>query len=59
MGSASRQRTAVVLRHVAGLSTAEAAEVLGCPTSTLTSHLRRGLAALRRSLDDDHGGDRP
>ena len=46
------QREAVVLRHVADLSTAEAAEAMGCPTGTLKSHLSRGLAALRAALEE-------
>ncbi|WP_242622969.1 RNA polymerase sigma factor [Pseudonocardia sediminis] len=41
------QRTAVVLRHVVGLGTAEVAEVLGCPEGTAKSHVSRGLARLR------------
>ena len=45
-----RQRTAVVLRHVVGLPTAEVAEVLGCPAGTAKSHISRGLARLRAML---------
>ena len=41
------QRLAVVLRHVAGLPTAEVAEVLGCPEGTAKSHISRGLQRLR------------
>lgn len=41
------QRTAVVLRHVVGLGTAEVAEVLGCPEGTAKSHVSRGLRRLR------------
>ena len=44
------QREAVVLRHVVGLSTRETADVLGCPTGTVKSHLSRGLAAMRSAL---------
>jgi RNA polymerase sigma factor (sigma-70 family) len=44
------QRTAVVLRHVVGLPTAEVAEVLGCPVGTAKSHISRGLARLREML---------
>jgi RNA polymerase sigma-70 factor (ECF subfamily) len=43
----ARQRTAVVLRHVVGLPTAEIALVLECPEGTARSHVARGLAALR------------
>jgi RNA polymerase sigma factor (sigma-70 family) len=44
------QRTAVVLRHVVGLPTAEVAEVLDCPAGTAKSHISRGLARLRAML---------
>lgn len=42
-----RERTAVVLRHVAGLPVPEIAEVLGCPEGTARSHVARGLSKLR------------
>ena len=41
------QRTAVVLRHVDGLSYAEMAEALGRPEGTLKAQVHRGLATLR------------
>jgi len=44
------QRTAVVLRHVDGLSYAEMAEALGRPEGTLKAQVHRGLAALRDAL---------
>jgi RNA polymerase sigma factor (sigma-70 family) len=44
------QRTAVVLRHVVGLPTAEVAEVLDCPAGTAKSHISRGLTRLRAML---------
>ena len=47
------QRTAVVLRHVAGLSSAETAVVMDIPENTVKSHLARGLAALRRRLGEE------
>jgi RNA polymerase sigma-70 factor, ECF subfamily len=47
------QRSAVVLRHVVGLSTAEAASVMELPENTVKSHLARGLAVLRRRLGDE------
>jgi len=40
-------RTAVVLRHVDGLSYAEIAEAIGRPEGTVKAHVHRGLAALR------------
>lgn len=45
-------RAAVVLRDVEGLSTAEAAEVLGIGERALKSRLHRGRLALRAELDD-------
>jgi len=46
-----RERTAVVLRHVAGLPVPEIAEALGCPEGTARSHVARGLAKLRSAYD--------
>jgi RNA polymerase sigma factor (sigma-70 family) len=47
------QRAAVVLRHVAGWSTAETAALMEVPENTVKSHLARGLAALRRRLGEE------
>ena len=44
------QRTAVVLRHVDGLSYAEIAAATGRPEGTVKAHVHRGLAALRTAL---------
>jgi RNA polymerase sigma-70 factor (ECF subfamily) len=44
------QRTAIVLRHVDGLSYAEMAEALGRPEGTLKAQVHRGLAALREAF---------
>lgn len=44
-------RTAVVLRDVEGLTTEEAAEILGIGQRALKSRLHRGRIALRRNLD--------
>jgi RNA polymerase sigma factor (sigma-70 family) len=44
------QRTAVVLRHVDGLSYAEIAAAVGRPEGTVKAHVHRGLAALRTAL---------
>jgi RNA polymerase sigma-70 factor, ECF subfamily len=44
------QRTAVVLRHVDGMSYAEIAETTGRPEGTVKAHVHRGLAALRTAL---------
>src|SRR5918995_697204 len=46
-----RQRDAVVLRYLADLSEADVAAALGCSVGAVKQHTRRGLAALRTSLD--------
>jgi RNA polymerase sigma-70 factor (ECF subfamily) len=45
-----RQRDAVVLRHVVGLSYEEIGEVVGCPAGTAKSDVHRGLERLRNLL---------
>ena len=52
-GLTGPQRTAVVLRHVVGLSSEETAAVMDLNESTVKSHVARGLAALRRRLGDE------
>lgn len=47
------QRTAIVLRHVDGLSYAEMSAALGRPEGTLKAQVHRGLAALRDALADE------
>jgi RNA polymerase sigma-70 factor (ECF subfamily) len=42
-----RQRVAVVLRYVVDLPIAQIAEVMGCPSGTVKSHISRGLDRLR------------
>jgi RNA polymerase sigma factor (sigma-70 family) len=49
-GLTPAQRTAVVLRHVDGLSYAEIAEAVGRPEGTIKAHVHRGLAALRAAI---------
>jgi RNA polymerase sigma-70 factor (ECF subfamily) len=49
-GLSPAQRTAVVLRHVDGMSYAEIAETTGRPEGTVKAHVHRGLAALRTAL---------
>jgi RNA polymerase sigma factor (sigma-70 family) len=44
-------RAAVVLRHVDGLSVAEAAEALGRPEGTIKAQVHRGLRDLRVTLE--------
>lgn len=52
-----RQREAIFLRYYADLSEAEMAEVLGCSTGTIKTHLSRGTTALARFMKE--GGDEP
>jgi RNA polymerase sigma-70 factor (ECF subfamily) len=49
-GLSPAQRTAVVLRHVDGMSYTEIAEATGRPEGTVKAHVHRGLAALRTAL---------
>ena len=44
-------RSAVVLRHVDGLSYAEIAEAVGRPEGTVKAHVHRGLAMLRTAFE--------
>jgi RNA polymerase sigma-70 factor (ECF subfamily) len=48
-----RYATAVVLRHVQGLSYAEVAEVLEQPVGTTKSDVHRGLRLLRVALEPE------
>lgn len=45
------QRVAVVLRHFGQYRASEIAELMDMPASTVRSHVRRGLATLRRELE--------
>ena len=47
-----RQRVAVELRHVHGLSYPEVAEALGRPINTVKSDVHRGVLALRGTLGE-------
>lgn len=51
----SKQRAAVALIHVDGMSEREAAEAMGVSRTTVRRHAQRGLTKLRRHLgvDDD------
>ncbi len=49
-----RQRECVALRVLLDLSTEQTAEVLGIAPGTVTTHLHRGLATLRRDLAVPH-----
>jgi RNA polymerase sigma factor (sigma-70 family) len=48
----ARYARAVALRHVSGLSYPELAEALGRPVNTVKSDVHRGLALLRRALEE-------
>lgn len=54
------QRAAVILRHIAGMPVDEIAEVLGCPSGTVKSHVSRGLNKLRTLAASEgvHGNER-
>jgi RNA polymerase sigma-70 factor, ECF subfamily len=52
-GLPARYATAVVLRHVQGLSYAEAAEILDQPVGTTKSDVHRGLRLLRAALEPE------
>jgi RNA polymerase sigma factor (sigma-70 family) len=47
-----RQREAVALRHLAGLSEQQVADALRVSTGSVKTHLHRGLASLRGRLAD-------
>lgn len=47
------QRRAVVLRHVVGLSYQEIATALGRPEGTVKADVHRGLARLRRIIEEE------
>ncbi len=47
-----RQQEVLVLRYYADLSEAEIAQALGLTRGAVKSHAHRGIAALRKSLDD-------
>jgi RNA polymerase sigma-70 factor (sigma-E family) len=50
-----RQRAAIVLRFYDDLSEAQTAEALGVAAGTVKSSVARGLASLRRALDEQEG----
>lgn len=49
----SEQRVAIVLVHSHGYSYREAAEILGIPVTTITNHVNRGMARLRRIMEGE------
>jgi RNA polymerase sigma factor (sigma-70 family) len=48
-----RQREVIVLRYLVGLSEIQVAQTLDVSHGTVKTHLRRGLAGLRKDLDLD------
>jgi RNA polymerase sigma factor (sigma-70 family) len=48
-----RQREVVVLRYLVGLSETQVAEALDISHGTVKTHLRRGLAGLRKDMAQD------
>jgi RNA polymerase sigma factor (sigma-70 family) len=48
-----RQREVVVLRYLVGLSETQVAEALDISHGTVKTHLRRGIAGLRKDMDQD------
>lgn len=56
-GLTVEQRTCIVLVHVYDWTYRDAAEALGLPVTTVRNHLHRGLARLRRLLEDHHDHD--
>ena len=46
-------RTAIVLKHVVGLTYAEISEALDRPSGTVRSDVSRGLARLREALEEE------
>jgi RNA polymerase sigma factor (sigma-70 family) len=51
-GLSPRRRTALVLRYYEDLPIAEIARLIGCRPGTVSSLLHRGLADLRKVIDD-------
>jgi DNA-directed RNA polymerase specialized sigma24 family protein len=50
-----RQRAALILRHYAGYSTREIAEILGSSAATVRVHLSQGRRRLRRAMEASGG----
>jgi len=48
-----RQREVVALRYLVGLSETQVAEMLDISHGTVKTHLRRGIAGLRKDMDQD------
>jgi DNA-directed RNA polymerase specialized sigma24 family protein len=54
LGLSARQRDVVVMRYLADLPEVDVAATLKCSVGTVRTHAARGLAALRRMLEDSH-----
>lgn len=53
----TRQGQAIALRYWDDLGIVQIAEILGCSTETVKTHLKRGRAALADQLGAEHGPD--
>jgi RNA polymerase sigma-70 factor (ECF subfamily) len=51
-----KERLAVVLRDIEGLSTAEVAEILGSTETTVRSQISRGRVKMKEAIDEMIGG---
>ncbi|MBN1629555.1 MAG: sigma-70 family RNA polymerase sigma factor, partial [Thermoleophilia bacterium] len=51
-GLPTKQRTAVALRYVGGLTMSEVAEVMHVSEGTVDQHLRRAIRTLREALEE-------
>ena len=58
-GLGRQQRAAIVLRFYEDRDDAEIAEVLGCSSATVRSHISRGLATLRLRLQTEKDDSYP
>jgi RNA polymerase sigma-70 factor (ECF subfamily) len=58
-GLSTAHRTAVVLRHVVGLSYEEIAHATGRPAGTVKADVHRGIARLRTILEREHEEETP
>ncbi len=47
-----RQRAAITLNYGYGYSVEESADLMGCRPGTVRTHVARGLASMRKELDD-------
>ena len=53
-----KERMAVVLRDIEGLTTTEVAEILGFSETTVRSQISRGRVRMKEAIDQMTGGSR-